>query len=45
MDGRTAPHTAAMDMFRWGSGGTSLGEWEHNNNNNCWHFNIYELEK
>ena len=37
MDGRTAPRTAAMDTFRWGSGGwggTSLGEWEHNNNNN-----------
>ena len=32
MDGRTAPGTAAMDTFRWGSGGTSLGEWEHNNN-------------
>ena len=33
MDGRTAPRTAAMDTFRWGLGGTSLGEWEHNNNN------------
>ena len=32
MDGRTAPRIAAMDTFRWGSGGTSLGEWEHNNN-------------
>ena len=31
MDGRTAPRTTAMDTFRWGSGGTSLGEWEHNN--------------
>ena len=31
LDGRTAPRTAAMDMFRWGSGGgTSLEEWEHN---------------
>ena len=29
MDGRTAPRSAAMDTFRWGSGGTSLGEWEH----------------
>ena len=26
------PRTAAMDTFRWDSGGTSLGEWEHNNN-------------
>ena len=34
MDGRTAPRTVAMDTFRWGSGGTSLGEWEHNNNKN-----------
>ena len=34
MVGRTAPRIAAMDTFRWGSGGTSLGEWEHNNNNN-----------
>ena len=34
MDGRTAPRTAAMDTFRRGSGGTSLGEWE-NNNNKC----------
>ena len=25
--------TVAMDTFRWGSRGTSLGEWEHNNNN------------
>ena len=28
-----------MDTFRWGSGGTSLGEWEHNNNkpeNHCY---------
>ena len=32
LDGRTAPRTAAMDTFRCGSGGTSLGEWEHNNN-------------
>ena len=32
LDGHTAPRTAAMDTFRWGSGGTSLGEWEHNNN-------------
>ena len=24
--------SAAMDTFRWGTGGTSLGEWEHNNN-------------
>ena len=31
LDGRTAPRTAAMDTFRWGSGVTSLGEWEHNN--------------
>ena len=34
LDGRTAPRTAAMDTFRWGSGGTSLGEWEHNNRYN-----------
>ena len=34
MDGRTAPRTAAMDTFRWGSRVTSLGEREHNNNNN-----------
>ena len=33
LDGRTAPRTVAMDTFRWDSGGTSLGEWEHNNNN------------
>ena len=32
LDGRTAPRNAAMDTFRGGSGGTSLGEWEHNNN-------------
>ena len=32
LDGRTAPRTAAMDTFRRGSGGMSLGEWEHNNN-------------
>ena len=32
LDGRTAPRTAAMDTFPWGSGGASLGEWEHNNN-------------
>ena len=32
LDGRTAPRTAAMDTFRWGSGGTSLGKWEHNKN-------------
>ena len=32
LDGRTAPRTVAMDTFRRGSGGTSLGEWEHNNN-------------
>ena len=31
MDGRTAPRSAAMDTFRWGTGGTSLREWEHNN--------------
>ena len=31
LDRRTAPRTAAMDTFRWGSGGTSLGEWKHNN--------------
>ena len=30
MDGRTAPRSAAMDTFRWGTGGTSLREWEHN---------------
>ena len=23
----------AIDTFRWGSGGTSLGKWQHNNNN------------
>ena len=34
MDGRMAPRTVAMDTFRWGSGGTSFGEWEHNNNKN-----------
>ena len=34
LDGRTAPRTAAMDTFHWGSKGTSLGEWEHNKNNN-----------
>ena len=35
MDARTAPRTAAMDTFRWGSGwgGASLWEREHNNNN------------
>ena len=27
-----APHTAVMDTFCWGSGGTSLWKWEHNNN-------------
>ena len=32
LDGRMAPRTVAMDTFRWGSGGTLLGEWEHNNN-------------
>ena len=32
MGGRTAPRSAAMDTFRWGTGGTSIGEWEHNNN-------------
>ena len=37
LDGRTAPRTAAMDTFRRGSGGTSLGEWEHNNKNKNWH--------
>ena len=33
LGGRTAPRTAAMDTLRWGggAGGTTLGEWEHNN--------------
>ena len=26
LDGCMAPRTAAMDTFRWGSGGTSLGD-------------------
>ena len=36
LEGRMAPRTAAMDPIRSaevrGGGGTSLGEWEHNNN-------------
>ena len=53
MDGRTAPCTAAMDTFRWGSGqgggGMPLGEWEHNNNNekywHIWDINIWNFDK
>ena len=42
-DGRTAPRSAAMDTFRWGTGGTSLRESEHNNNNNNYDIAIHTV--
>ena len=38
-----APHTAAKDMFSWGSGGMLLWEWEHNNNTTTKTGNVNEL--